>query len=282
MNKTIKPFMRWAGSKRQLSGHLKQYWSDDHSRYLEPFMGSANLFFNVQPSVSILSDSNFELVNCFDVIKNHPKRLSRELSVLRKDRDLYYEIRAINKQALGKIRRAAYFLYLNRFCFNGLYRTNLQGKFNVPYAPNKTGGLPSLELLYEVSGVLANSKVVCEDYSSFLLSNVIAGDFIYLDPPYVDPNKRIFNEYGPSIFNWGDFLNLVSLLKNIDDRGATFLLSFAFSQEALDLLSDWGVAEVLTRRTINSDSGKRGLKKELVATNRNIITSRECDVILNG
>ena len=125
------PFLRWAGSKRQLLPVLAAYWSDDYCRYVEPFAGSACLFFHLQPPKALLADINQELVLTYQVVRSHPHEVAAALGCLRKSRSNFLDLRAAVPTLLSAPQRAARFIYLNRFCFNGLYRTNRKGQFNV-------------------------------------------------------------------------------------------------------------------------------------------------------
>src|SRR5258708_7755717 len=141
------PFLRWAGSKRQLVKTLSSYWDDTFGRYVEPFAGSACLFFHVQPSRAILGDQNEELIATYKEIKCRPEYVAKRLRLLKKSKTTYYRIRKQSVRGLSSIEQAARFIYLNRCCFNGLYRTNLKGEFNVPYGGDGSGSIPSAETL---------------------------------------------------------------------------------------------------------------------------------------
>ena len=140
---SAQPFIRWAGSKRQHLSLLKSYWSDKFSRYVEPFAGSAILFFNLNPKRALLGDINNELISTFETVSDHPTRIHNILSSIPKGRSHYIKLRKVNPYSLCPTKRAARFIYLNRYCFNGLYRTNLKGEFNVPYGGKKSGKLPT-------------------------------------------------------------------------------------------------------------------------------------------
>ena len=149
--KPISPLLRWAGSKRRLLPILQTYWNSRHKRYLEPFVGSARLFFALNPPRAILGDLNTELISAYLEIKYRLTDVAAGLSGLSPSKSKYYKLRQLDPANLSPAARAARFIYLNRFCFNGLYRTNLRGEFNVPYGAEKSGSLPSWELLTECS-----------------------------------------------------------------------------------------------------------------------------------
>jgi DNA adenine methylase len=262
----LKPFLRWAGSKRKLIPALMPYWSGEYARYIEPFMGSASYFFATEPNSAILSDQNECLVNAFNVIKHHPRRLYNQLAKLPRGEAAFYEVRAAYSPNLPKIIRATYFIYLNRFCFNGLYRTNKSGKFNVPYGATKSGDIPPLEHFYDVSKRLSVASIECNDYWT-VMEQATSGDFIYIDPPYIIPNKRVFSEYGAKVFDWNDFKRLVALLDVLDQRGVKFLLSYADSSEAVELLSKWSISYSSAYRTMSGNAKSRKKESELIVTN---------------
>ncbi|WP_167631099.1 DNA adenine methylase [Mariprofundus ferrooxydans] len=262
-----KPFLRWAGSKRKLVPYLSTYWDNSFERYIEPFMGSAVLYYELDPNKAILSDINKELIQTFTEIKNNPKEVHKTLSALNPDKENYYAVRATDSESLNSVERAARFIYLNRFCFNGLYRTNQKGKFNVPFAPSGTGNIPTVEHLELASKKLANTELLAEDFESVLIRHVKAGDFVYLDPPYATNSKRVFREYGPGSFCVDDLDRLQKILSTIDQRGAHFVLSYGSCPEALDTFSNWKPETVSVQRNISGFVKGRRKSEELVFTN---------------
>ncbi len=194
-----KPFLRWAGSKRKQLSRLATFWSPDHERYVEPFAGSACLFFELEPNAAVLGDSNKELIEVYRVVRDEPERLYRRLCHIRRDLPTYRHWRELNPKSLDRQTRALRFLYLNRNCFNGIYRTNLAGEFNVPMG-KRPGGYFSEEDLLHCSKLLQRTGLVAGDFTK-TLERVRAGDFVYLDPPYAVTSRRIFREYGKTTFD---------------------------------------------------------------------------------
>ena len=262
-----KPLLRWAGSKRQLVPQLASYWSTDNAKYVEPFAGSACLFFKLEPATAILGDINRELIDTYEVVRSHPQDLFHALRTWKNEADEYYHVRALDPKVLGEIQRAARFIYLNRFCFNGLYRTNRSGGFNVPYGGRKTGTLPSLEQLLYASDLLSNTELVAGDFS-VVLGRVKAGDFVYLDPPFSVTGRRIFKEYYRATFGESDLARLRQYLTALDGQGATFLLSYADSPEGNVLADGFSVKKIATRRNIAGFTGNRRTFNELLVTNQ--------------
>lgn len=266
MIERAEPFLRWAGSKRQLIPRLTQEWIPSAERYIEPFMGSACVFFSLNPKAAILSDVNPDLINVFNAIKKHPKRIYNRLQTLPLGKRSYYKIRAQNTKDLTSIQQAARFIFLNRFCFNGLYRTNLDGQFNVPFSGSKTGKLPSLEALRSVSEALKSTEIECCDFED-TLKRVRKNDFVYMDPPFAVGNRRIFRQYDPASFGLDDLDRLCSSMVEVDRRGANFVVSYAMCSEALSAFKDWTIRRTTTNRNISGFSKHRRTAVELIVTN---------------
>ena len=264
-----KPFLRWAGSKKRLIPKLHPYWGEGYKRYVEPFMGSAALFFAIKPSNALLSDINSELVDAFCAVREHPRAVYNRLLQMPMGQDAYYLIRQEETSRLSALERAARFIYLNKFCFNGLYRTNMAGKFNVPYASSKTGQLPSLDDLYKAAKVLSNAQIKLRDFSE-ALRDVEAGDFVYMDPPYAVKNRRIFKQYGPDTFGTGDLTRLAEALPGIDRIGATFVVSYAMCREAMEAFAGWNIRRTQTQRSVAGFSQHRRRAVEILVSNRKL------------
>ena len=264
---SAKPFLRWAGSKRKLLPLLSSFWKDDTRRYFEPFAGSAQLFYFINPKRAILADLNEKLIGTYQSVKENPKAVHSILQKLPVSKESYYKIREEQSADLLPFEQAARFIYLNRFCFNGLYRTNQLGKFNVPYSGYKTGDLPSIEQLKLVSKVLKDVKLITGDFENVVLRNVTPHDFVYLDPPYAIKNTRIFNQYDPNSFGLEDIERLLVLLTHIDGCGAKFLLSYAYDPFIKKIFSHWKVRTVDIQRNISGFNKHRRISKELLVTN---------------
>jgi DNA adenine methylase len=265
----LRSFIRWAGSKRLSLPFLKPYCSPICGRYIEPFAGSACLFFDIEPQSAILGDLNRELVCAMRAIRRDVYRVLECLRRFPRGRAAYYRIRSSDPDELSEAEVAARFLYLNRYCFNGLYRTNLDGKFNVPYGPPKKASLhPNIdeELLIRASRLLRRATLVNGDFEETLW-HAEAGDFVYLDPPYATTQTRVFNEYVPGSFSSNDLGRLRDALKRLHASGVDFLISYGDTPEAEDLLREWNPARIPTRRNIAGFAGHRKTAYELVATN---------------
>jgi DNA adenine methylase len=258
--------LRWAGSKRQLLPELKALYGGHSGRYVEPFCGSACLFFALQPTEAVLGDLNFELINAFRILQLKSSVVAECLRRLPVSKEAYYLIRAQDPNGLAEAERAARFLYLNRYCFNGIYRTNTAGKFNVPFGPQKTVTAFPTASLNDVSVALRGAFLVHGDFER-TLSHVRAGDFVYVDPPYASESRRIFNEYGPTPFSSEDLSRLSLQLNRIDTLGAKFVLSYTETKEAKALFAMWSPRRVWVKRNVAGFASDRRGAYELLATN---------------
>lgn len=266
MTRGCRPLLRWAGSKRQLLPLLGTYWQSDNVRYVEPFAGSCSLFFRLQPDVALLADKNEDLIETYRVLCRSPKALHRSVSGLVASKWLYLAVRSLQPANLSRLERAARFVYLNRNCFNGIYRTNTLGEFNVPFASCKQGRIPSLEEFVVCSDLLQRASLRAWDFGT-TLRHCQRGDFVYLDPPYVVAERRVFRQYGPRPFNREDLTRLRRHLERLDARGVKFALSYADCRESRDLASAWHFRRVQVRRNVAGFSGKRKRSVELIITN---------------
>jgi DNA adenine methylase len=268
-NKPIKPFLRWAGSKRKLLARLKQYWRPDyHQRYIEPFVGSACLFFDLTPKRAILGDSNRELIELYRAVKLAPKSLFDRLVRLRRNADTYYRWRAKDPEAGDAETRALRFLYLNRNCFNGIYRTNSEGGFNVPFGGKngKPNGALEREDFMRAATHLRRARFVAGDFTQ-TLALAEKGDFVYLDPPFAVSSRRVFTEYGERTFDTTDVERLARELRRLNKIGAEFLVSYADCKEARQLAAEWSATKLFVRRNVAGFSSHRRMASEWLISN---------------
>lgn len=258
--------MRWAGSKRKQLSRLSSFWTKDHLRYVEPFAGSACLFFEIAPESAVLGDSNHELIEVYRVVRDEPKRLFLRLRRIRRDLTSYLRWRRLNPKSLDLETRALRFLYLNRNCFNGIYRTNKDGQFNVPMG-KRPGAYFSKDDLLHCSRLLERTTLVAGDFVK-TLECVRAGDFVYLDPPYAVSSRRVFREYGKRTFDISDLPRLSQSLTAIARGGADFLVSYADCAEARLLARDWNAVRLPIRRHVAGFAGDRKKAYEWLISNR--------------
>ncbi|MGC2477795.1 MAG: Dam family site-specific DNA-(adenine-N6)-methyltransferase [Candidatus Sulfotelmatobacter sp.] len=262
----MKSPVRWAGSKRLAVPRLKEFWGRGYRRYVEPFAGSASLFFDVCPPAAILGDLNWELVTAYRAIRRDAQLVLQCLRRLPTGKASYYRIRGVNPCVLSDAELAARFLYLNHFCFNGLYRTNLSGRFNVPYGPPKDGGRFNEASVLAAAEKLQSAQLLYADFGE-TLSRAEAGDFVFLDPPYAVDGRRVFREYLPGSFNSMDLARLGLALEALDAKGAAFVITYADSAESRKLFAPWKRSRLWVRRNIAGFAADRRSYYELLATN---------------
>jgi DNA adenine methylase len=266
MTTDAKPFLRWAGSKRKQLPTLSRFWTTDFTRYVEPFMGSACLCFELQPKNAVLGDVNFDLVRTFLAVRDHPQAVANRLAKLPLGKHSYYSIRSQRLSEMDDADAAARFIFLNRFCFNGLYRTNLAGQFNVPFAPARTGQLTTAADLHAAAKILKACTIRHADFET-VLARTREGDFVYLDPPYAVGNRRVFRQYGPSSFGLNDLQRLADALVSMDARNVRFVLSYADCAEAKQFFQRWPSRRMLVQRNIAGFVTCRRTASELLFSN---------------
>jgi DNA adenine methylase len=258
------PLLRWAGSKRRLLPTLRQFWSKEFERYVEPFAGSACLFFALAPDKALISDINPHLVRTYKAVAANPLDVYDVYRKLPRTKEYYYSIRKSAFESADETLVAAHFLYLNRNCFNGLYRTNLKGEFNVPFSQSRTGDILKPDLFVSASEMFSKVEIVCADFAEVIENMTQDGDFVYLDPPYAIRNSRSFTQYGPDIFTPNDLSRLKDCLLQLDLKGIPFLLSYADCPEARETFAGWRMAEATVQRNISGFAAHRKLSNELL------------------
>lgn len=266
-----KPFLKWAGGKTNLLAQLLPRIPFKFSRYYEPFLGGGALLFRLQPRVAIAFDSNPELINVFRVVKESVEELIAELRPYVYEREYFYRVRNIDRtdefSSLSRVQRAARFIYLNRTCFNGLYRVNSKGKFNVPFGKYQN------PLILDEANLRACSRalrpvVLRNTAFAEVLSDVLPDDFVYFDPPYFPiSTTSSFAQYTGDGFDAQMHTHLVSVCKELDQRGVRFMVSNSDCPFIRTLYLGFRVEEVDAPRAINSKGEKRGVVTELVIRN---------------
>jgi DNA adenine methylase len=261
-------FLRWAGSKRQLLPLIEEHFPTvKPERYIEPFAGSACLFFSLAPNSAILADINTELMLTYRAVRKHPDKVSEALKGRRRSKREFLRLRSIDPRTLRPAARAARFIYLNRFCFNGLYRTNQSGVFNVPFGASHTGKLPSPEALAACSKALRRVTLLTGDFER-ATRHAKRGDFVYMDPPYVVDTRRVFSEYHPTIFSAKDVNRVRRVMERLNRRGVRFVVSYADSPEAEILRQGFCSTVVSVRRNIAGFTSRRKSSNEVLIWNR--------------
>jgi len=264
-----KPIFRWAGSKRKLLPILIKNIPNSYNQYVEPFCGSACLFFAVNPKKAILGDMNSELISTYQAIRKYPSEIAKLASNIPNDKKTYLEIRAQPQDSLDVVSRAVRFIYLNRYCFNGVYRTNLRGEFNVPMG-SRTGGIPSELRFLNCAEALNTADLYSGDFET-VFSHLKDGDFLYVDPPYSKPGSKHGGEYGPGSFQYSDIERLLSFLIRADQRGVNFLLSYSNEADLIAALpNNWMVREIKVKRHVSGFSQYRLDASEILISNSTI------------
>ena len=261
----IKSFLRWAGSKQQLVPTMTRFWDSSYSRYVEPFAGSASWFFYISPPSALLGDINKELISTYQQVKRNLPQVIEALKKLKIGKENYYQLRDLDPSTISLSTRAARFIYLNRFSFNGLYRTNRNGKFNVPYNGG-SGNIPSTVMLRQCSKVLQKAKLKACSFE-VLLEEVKQGDFVYLDPPFSVKSVRVFNEYDATIFNQQQVGLLRAWMMKLDKKNIPFLVSYADSEEGNKLSKGFYKEVVSVRRNIAGFAANRKRENEILISN---------------
>jgi DNA adenine methylase len=262
----ITPIFRWAGSKRKVLPVLAEFWNPTFRRYVEPFAGSAALFFHLQPHLAILGDINEHLIEAYEVLRERPDEVHAAVKAIPRKERRYYEVRKQNPKRMKAFGRTVRFVYLNRYCFNGIFRTNTDGQFNVPYAHTKPGVLPPIEEFRKCAALLHNASLRCGDFGR-ILSEVRRGDFVYADPPYAVEARRIFREYDRRDFTTKDLTRLAEHLERVHQKGASFVVSYADCREAREVLGKWPSRRIKVRRHIAGFADARRSAFELLITN---------------
>lgn len=261
----IVPIFRWAGSKRKSLQSLTAFWSERFERYIEPFVGSACLFLKIKPNAAILADLNSCLIETYRAIRRTPLEVAELLYAIPRNAKTYYDIRRRVKSVGNTAERAAFFVYLNRNCFNGIYRTNVKGDFNVPFGADQ-GQYPRPCDFHTTANLLKNATLLSGDFGT-TLCHLRKNDFVYLDPPFAATGVRTFVEYGKISFGLDDLDRLSRHLDRIHRKGAFFLVSYADCSRARDIAKDWNSTTIEVRRQIAGFTARRKTASELLITN---------------
>ncbi len=272
LSKTVPPLFRWAGSKRKLLPTLRAYCPSEFNKYIEPFAGSACLFFLLQPREAVLGDFNVQLIETYKTVARAPQAVAAKLGTMALSEGYYYELRSQDPRFLQSVGRAARFVYLNRFCFNGVFRTNQRGEFNVPRG-TRTGQLPNASDLRLSAQVLKRATLIAGDFER-TIDGVESGDFVYLDPPYSSSDERTRGEYGYGSFSSDDLDRLEGSLDMIDRAKAGFVLSYRCSKAIRARFRHWHQRTLTVRRHVAGFSEDRRDVREMLISNRPMESQR--------
>jgi len=273
-NPLVAPVVKWAGGKRQLASTLKALLPRQMKRWCEPFAGGAALLFELQPQVAQVNDINQDLIGAYNVIKSDVGALISELNTYRNDPDFFYLIRDFDRdkafyKALSEVKKAARLIYLNKTCYNGLFRVNNAGEFNTPFGYYKNPNIVNASTLRAVSEYFNSNEVTISSLSyEKVLEDLPRDSFVYLDPPY-DPvtNTSNFTGYARGGFSREDQVKLRKECDKLDARKIRFMLSNSDTEFIRDQYSRYRIESVSAKRLINSNVRLRGDVKEVVVMN---------------
>lgn len=265
------PIVKWVGGKRQLMFELIKNMPKSYNRYFEPFIGGGALFFELQPEQAYISDMNEELINLYSVVRDNVYELIKDLSKHEVSKEYFLEIRNIDRTEqyteLSDVERASRFIYLNRTCFNGMYRVNSQGQFNVPFGHYKNPRIIDENNLLNCSELLKKTEIKCADFSE-ILTKVKKGDLVYFDPPYVPLNETSsFTSYTKDGFDIDMQFKLRDVCDELDSMGVKFMLSNSDTKLVNNLYANYKIKKVFASRQINANADGRGKITEVLVKN---------------
>lgn len=276
-NKLVLPILKWVGGKRQLLPEIRRRIPSNYNKYYEPFVGGGAVFFDQQPTKAVINDVNEELINLYNIVKDNVDELIDDLGKHENAEDYFYDIRSWDRDSnkyknMSNIERASRIHYLNKTCYNGLFRVNLAGQFNAPFGKYKNPNITNEITLRAVSKFFNASEVEikCCDFEE-ALKGIRKGSFVYFDPPY-EPisDTSNFTGYAKGGFDRNEQIRLKKLCDKLDERGVKFLLSNSSSKFIMDLYrenSNYKIDIIKAKRSINSKGNKRGEIDEILVRN---------------
>ena len=274
-NKLVAPFLKWVGGKRQLMPSIVDHLPENIKdyKYIEPFIGGGAIFFNLQPKNAVINDYNEELINVYQVIKDNLDELIIDLKKHKNEAEYFYSIRSLDRNGefkkLSAVQRASRLIFLNKTCFNGLYRVNNAGEFNSPFGRYKNPNIVNEPTLKAVNKFLNNNNVEINsgDYSE-ILKQTDKKCFVYLDPPYHPISESSnFTGYVQGGWNMYDQIDLKTACDELHKKGVKFLLSNSSADFIKDLYKDFKITIVKANRAINSNGADRGEVDEVLIRN---------------
>ena len=272
----IRPFVKWAGGKRQIIDKLIKYAPKKFNKYYEPFVGGGAFLFELEPKYAVINDYNIELIDVYNCIKDKNK-YKKVLKILddyeiKNSKEFYYEIRNMDRDKslynkLSDIEKCARTIYLNKACFNGLYRVNSKNEFNVPFNQKEKVNTYDKDNVELISLYLRNNDITIlnGDFEDAVKS-AKANDFIYFDPPY-DSDTDTFTSYTNNGFNRDDQIRLSEVFKKLDKKGCFVMLSNHNTKLINELYRDYNIHVIMAKRNINSNGKGRGTIEEVIITN---------------
>jgi len=274
-NELVRPFLKWAGGKGQVLPHLRNFLPVSFNGYFEPFVGAGAFFLDLQHHLGVIGDTNEELLNCYCMVRDRVEELIAVLEIHKQNNSesYFYEIRIRdrdpNYRLVDPVQRAARIIFLNKTCFNGLFRVNASGHFNVPYGRYKSPNIVNVEVLRAVGSYLANNDIHIKhgDFQN-TVSPAQKDDFVYFDPPY-DPvsSTSSFTGYDIHGFNKKEQERLKLCFDELHHRGCKIMLSNAYTAFISDLYKDYKQVKISVNRAINSKADRRGAVDEILVMN---------------
>lgn len=273
-NNSVSPVLKWVGGKRQLIETFSPLLPNEITSYCEPFVGGGALLFHLQPNTAYVNDVNKDLICVYTVIKNNVDKLIEELKKFKNDADFFYSVRDWDRdmekyKSLSEIQKAARTIYLNKTCYNGLYRVNNAGEFNSPFGNYRNPNIVNEPVLRAVSAYFNSANVYFSslDYKE-ALSDIKKDTFVYLDPPY-DPISETsnFTGYSKGGFSKEDQIELRKCCDDLHRRGIRFMLSNSATPFIMEQYMDYNITIVQAKRAVNSVGRKRGDVDEVVVRN---------------
>jgi DNA adenine methylase len=272
----IPTFLKWVGGKRKLLDKIDENLPEKFNNYYEPFLGGGSVFFYMKQKFSnknfIISDINEDLINTYKDIRDNPKEIINHLGKLKKlnSKEFYYKVReSFNKKKFAGVKRSAIFIYMNKVCFNGIYRVNLKNEFNVPYGNYNDPEIFNEETILFASKLLQDVKIICQDYEK-LKDKIKEDDFVYLDPCYDPIKKTSFANYTPNRFSDEDNDRMSEFVKYLKERKVYFLFSNNLTNNVKRLypkIEGFIWVKIDSFRSVGSKGNYRGFVPELLIKN---------------
>lgn len=273
-NALVAPIVKWVGGKRQLLQDLTPLFPKEIAAYCEPFLGGGAVLFKLQPEVAYINDINSDLMEVYEVIRDNVEELIEALSEHPNEKEHFYQVRDWDRnkeqyRQLSKVQKAARIIYLNKTCYNGLFRVNNSGEFNTPFGNYKKPNIVNAPVLTAVSQYFRQAQISFSstDYAK-VLSGIPSDTFVYLDPPY-DPVSVTanFTGYAKGGFDRDEQIRLRECCDDLDRRGIKFMLSNSATEFIRDQYKDYQITTVKAKRAINSKASRRGQVDEVVVRN---------------
>jgi len=274
----VKPFLKWVGGKARVIAQLEQLFPESFNNYFEPFVGGGAVYFDTNAKTATINDINKSLIGSYINVRDNVDLLINKLNSLQKQyykldedqqKEMFYRIRNEynNAKNYSSVKKSSLLIFLNKTCFNGMYRENKSGGFNVPFGKHRKPTICDETNLRAVSEQLKNTIILSGSYKK-AVENAKAGDFIYFDPPYHPLNSTSsFTSYSQDDFIEKDQVELKELIDDLTARGCKVMMSNSYSKFIINLYKDYKQYKIAVGRSINSNGAKRGKIAEIVVTN---------------